>query len=172
MCWQKTKIKYLEFIVILIIRILNCEAEQWEMLYGDKDYLEEGGWTSCHAQQGDNTFLISQGNTGTVVLMDRRVGWSSPASSLQCFQRLNPKSLSVHPLQPHLFLTGTNKGGCFVFDVRTGGGKSLIKPVTELLGHSKSLSTCVFSPVSGNQVIISVATNSILFINRIISASF
>jgi len=133
-------------------RILNCEAEQWEMLYGDKDYLEEGGWTSCHAQQGDNTFLISQGNTGTVVLMDRRVGWSSPASSLQCFQRLNPKSLSVHPLQPHLFLTGTNKGGCFVFDVRTGGGKSLIKPVTELLGHSKSLSTCVFSPVSGNQV--------------------
>jgi len=133
-------------------RVLDCEHAQWEMLYGDKEYLEEGGWTSCHAQQGQDTFLISQGNTGTVVLVDRRVGWSSPVSSLQCFQRLNPKSLSVHPLQPHLFLTGTNKGGCFVFDVRTGGGKSLIKPVSELLGHSKSLSTCVFSPVSGDQV--------------------
>jgi len=133
-------------------RVLDCEHAQWEMLYGDKEYLEEGGWTSCHAQQGQDTFLISQGNTGTVVMVDRRVGWSSPVSSLQCFQRLNPKSLSVHPLQPHLFLTGTNKGGCFVFDVRTGGGKSLIKPVSELLGHSKSLSTCVFSPVSGNQV--------------------
>ena len=122
------------------------------MLYGDKDYLESGGWTSCHAQQSDHVFLVSQGNTGTVVVVDRRQGWSAPVSSLKCFDRLNPKSLSVHPSQTHLFLTGTNKAGCWVFDMRSPGAKSLVSPVSELLGHTKSLSTCVWSPGTGNQV--------------------
>ena len=133
-------------------RVLDCEQHTWQMLYGDKEYLEYGGWTSCHAQQSENTFLISQGNTGTVVLVDRRVGWSSPAAQLKCFDRLNPKSLSVHPVQSNLFLTGTNKAGCFIFDIRTATEKSLIKPVSELLGHTRSLSSCVFSRVTGDQV--------------------
>lgn len=128
-------------------RTLDCEKQCWSMLYGDKDYLESGGWVSNHAQCGENTFLISQGNTGHVVMVDRRVSWSAPARSIKCFDRLNPKSLSVHPLQSDLFMTGTNKGGVFIFDLRQDS-----RPVSELRGHTRSLSSCVFSRVSGAQV--------------------
>ena len=135
-------------------RILDTDTQQWTMLYGDKEYLEAHGWTSCHAQMTEDTFLISQGNTGNVVIVDKRQGWSSPAQTLNCFDRLNPKSLSVHPLQSHLFLCGTNKGGCFIYDLRSAKSesKSLVKPLSELRGHTKSLSSCVFSRVSGDQV--------------------
>lgn len=133
-------------------RVLDCGLGQWRMLYGEKKYLEDGGWTSCHAQQSPDTWLISQGNTGSVVLVDRRVGWELPTSTMKCFDRLNPKSLSVHPQQTNLYLTGTNKGGCFIFDLRMAGEKGLMTPVSELSGHSRSLSSCVFSKVSGDQV--------------------
>lgn len=133
-------------------RVLDCGLSQWRMVYGEKEYLEAGGWTSCHAQHSPDTWLISQGNTGTVVLVDTRVGWQSPTSRMKCYDRLNPKSLSVHPQQTSLFLTGTNKGGCYIFDLRTAGASSLMKPVSELSGHSRSLSSCVFSKVSGDQV--------------------
>ena len=80
-------------------------------------------------------------------MVDRRVSWSAPARSVKCFDRLNPKSLSVHPLQSDLFMTGTNKGGVFIFDLRQDS-----RPVSELRGHTRSLSSCVFSRVSGAQV--------------------
>ena len=133
-------------------RVLDCGLGQWRMLYGEKQYLENGGWTSCHAQQSPNTWLISQGNTGSVVLVDTRVGWELPSTTMKCFERLNPKSLSVHPKQPNVYLTGTNKGGCFIFDIRMARDSSLMTPVSELSGHSRSLSSCVFSRDTGDQV--------------------
>merc|ERR1712203_556987 len=67
--------------------------------------------------------------------------------------RLHAKSISCHPLKPHLLLTGTNKGGCFIFDVRSSRKSSgLLTPLVELQGASRSLSSCQFS-TSGNQVV-------------------
>lgn len=133
-------------------RVLDCESLQWEMLYGEQQYLEKGGWTSYHAQVCSNTWLISQGDTGSVVMVDRRVGWASPVSTCRVTDRVHPKSVNLHPLQPQYFLTGTNKGGCFVFDLRTASSsKSLMSPVSSLGGHTRSLSSCLFSR-TGDQV--------------------
>ena len=85
------------------------------MLYGEQQYLENGGWTSFHGQVCANTFLISQGDTGSVVILDRRVGWTSPVSTCRVTHRGLPRSVSVHPLQSQYFLTGTRQVNNFLF---------------------------------------------------------
>jgi len=136
-------------------RLFDMDKQEHTLLYGEKEFLESGGWTSCHAQVTPDTFLISQGTAGTVVMVDRRVAWSSPVTTYKVFDRLHPKTVSVHPLQNSLFLTANNKGGCYIFDTRKAGSSTskLLSPVTEFLGHTRSLSSCKFSPVSGNQVV-------------------
>jgi len=137
------------------VRLLDTEKQEHSMLYGEKEFLDWGGWASSHAQVSPDTFLISQGTNGKVVLVDRRVGWTSPVTIFNVFDRLHPKTLSVHPVHSNLFLTCNNKGGCYIFDARntTSSTTKLMEPVSELLGHTKSLSCCYFSPVTGNQVI-------------------
>eukprot|EP00090_Calanus_glacialis_P002643 TRINITY_DN11976_c0_g1_i1.p1 TRINITY_DN11976_c0_g1~~TRINITY_DN11976_c0_g1_i1.p1 ORF type:complete len:647 (-),score=230.67 TRINITY_DN11976_c0_g1_i1:29-1969(-) len=137
------------------VRLLDTEKQEHTMLYGEKEFLDWGGWISSHAQMSTDTFLISQGTNGKVVLVDRRVSWTSPVTIFNVFDRLHPKTLSVHPVHNNLFLTCNNKGGCYIFDARntTNSTTKLLEPVSELLGHTKSLSCCYFSPVTGNQVI-------------------
>jgi len=136
-------------------RMLDTERQEHTILYGEKEFIEQGGWTSWHSQVSADTFLISQGKTGTLALVDRRVGWESPATKYKVFDRLHAKTISVHPLQNNIFLTCNNKGGCYIFDTRktTKSSNELMTPISELLGHTKSLSSCLFSPTTGNQVV-------------------
>merc|ERR1719483_1556194 len=136
-------------------RMLDTDRQEHTMVYGEKEFLEQGGWTSWHSQVSADTFLISQGKAGTLALVDRRVGWESPATKYKVFDRLHAKTISVHPLQNNIFLTCNNKGGCYIFDTRKTAKSSneLMTPISELLGHTKSLSSCLFSPITGNQVV-------------------
>jgi len=135
-------------------RLFDTTKQEYLMIYGEQEFIDWGGWTSWHEQVSPDTFLISRGNSGTVVLVDRRVGWQSAASKFQVFDRTHAKTLSAHPVNRNLFVTGNNKCGCFIFDTRTGTKSSkLMEPTTELLGHTKSLSSCQFSQVTGNQVV-------------------
>merc|ERR1712123_419192 len=133
-------------------RMLDTERQEHTILYGEKEFLEQGGWTSWHSQVSADTFLISQGKAGTLALVDRRVGWESRATKYKVFDRLHAKTISVHPLQNNIFLTCNNKGGCYIFDTRktTKSSNELMTPISELLGHTKSLSSCLFSPTTGN----------------------
>merc|ERR1712032_1439168 len=98
------------------------------------------------------TLLVSLGNEGKVAQVDRRVG-TSAVSTFNLFDRLHAKSVSCNPLKPHLLLTGTNKGGCFIYDLRSSRKSSgLLTPLVELQGATRSLSSCQFSP-SGSQVV-------------------
>merc|ERR1711892_963855 len=136
-------------------RMLDTERQEHTIIYGEKEFIEQGGWTSWHSQVSADTFLISRGKTGALALVDRRVGWESPATKYKVFDRLHAKTISVHPLQNNIFLTCNNKGGCYIFDTRktTKSSNELMTPISELLGHTKSLSSCLFSPITGNQVV-------------------
>merc|ERR1711892_90437 len=136
-------------------RMLDTERQEHTIIYGEKEFIEQGGWTSWHSQGSADTFLISQCKAGTLALVDRRVGWESPATKYKVFDRLHAKTISVHPLQNNIFLTCNNKGGCYIFDTRktTKSSNELMTPISELLGHTKSLSSCLFSPITGNQVV-------------------
>ena len=84
-----------------------------------------------------NTFLITLGNHGSVARVDTRVG-VLPVSTYHLLDKSHAKSISCHPLQPHLLLAGTNKGGCSIFDLRSNPGKDhLLVPATSLLGATR-----------------------------------
>jgi len=149
-------------------RMLDMEKQEHVMIYGEKEFLYDGGWTTCHAQRCPDTFLVSQGTSGTVVMVDRRVSWEKPVSIAKLFDRVAPKSVSVHPVQNNYFLVGNNKAGVFIFDIRnasTSATSQLITPVSELIGHTRSLSSCQFSPVTGNQVVTMGSDDKVMLFN-------
>ena len=90
-----------------------------------------------HFQDSANTFLITLGNHGSVVKVDTRVG-VLPVATYHLLDKSHAKSISCHPLQPHLLLTGTNKGGCSIFDLRSSpASNGLLVPATSLLGATR-----------------------------------
>ena len=100
---------------------IYCEWRQWS------DYF----------QDSMNTFLITLGNQGSVARVDTRVG-VLPVATFHLLDKSHAKSISCHPLQPHLLLTGTNKGGCGIFDLRSSPGRDgLFVPATSLLGATR-----------------------------------
>ena len=121
-------------------RSLDVGHGSSSLLYCDPAFLEAGGWASYHCQPEASSFLVSLGNQGTVVRVDPRQG-ALPVASYPLFHRMHAKTISCHPLQPNLLLTGHNKGGVFIFDLRCGPAKGgLLQPVTELLGAARSAS--------------------------------
>jgi len=121
-------------------------------MFYDENFLEDGGWTSFHCQDSAHTLLVSLGNAGSVAQVDRRVG-TSAVSTFNLFDRLHAKSISCNPSKPHLVATGTVKGGCFIYDLRSARKSSgLLTPLVELEGASRSLSSCQFS-TSGTQLV-------------------
>ena len=88
-------------------------------------------------QDSANTFLITLGNHGSVVKVDTRVG-VLPVATYHLLDKSHAKSISCHPLQSHLLLTGTNKGGCSIFDLRScPASNGLLVPATSLLGATR-----------------------------------
>jgi len=149
-------------------RMLDMEKQEHIMIYGEKEFLYDGGWTTCHAQRCPDTFLVSQGTAGTVVMVDRRVGWEKPVSIANLFHRVAPKSISIHPVQNNYFVVGNNKAGVFIFDIRNASSSAtsqLMTPVSELIGHTRSLSSCQFSPVTGNQVVTMGSDDKVMLFN-------
>ena len=119
------------------VRCLDAEKQESSLVFHDESFMNEGGWTSFHCQDTAHTLLVSLGNQGSVVQVDQRVG-TSAVSTFKLFDRLHAKSISCHPLKPHLLLTGTNKGGCFIFDVRSSRKSSgLLTPLLELQGATR-----------------------------------
>ena len=102
-----------------------------------------------HFQDTANTFLITLGNHGSVVKVDKRVG-VLPVATYPLLDKSHAKSISCHPLQPHLLLTGTNKGGCSIFDLRSSpASNGLLVPATSLLGATRfEIFAIYFSSIS------------------------
>jgi len=135
-------------------RITDIQNMEHRLLYGDEKFLDLGGaYTTFHSQIDANTFLVAKGRTGLIGLVDIRSGYESTVQEFHVFERVSAKSLEVHPVQANLFLTANNKAGVYIFDIRHQGKKHLMEPVCELTGHTKSVSSATFSPVTGNKVL-------------------
>jgi len=130
------------------VRTLDIEKQQHRLIFGDT----EGGYSTYHCQTGQNTFLITRGSCGMVGLVDSRVSNVKMAQDYQVFHRTSPKTVDLHPVQQNYFLCPNNKAGCSIFDMRKGSGKAVMSPVCEFIGHTKALSSAMFSPLTGNRV--------------------
>ncbi|XP_061923122.1 WD repeat-containing protein 76-like isoform X4 [Entelurus aequoreus] len=93
---------------------------------------------------------------GNVAIVDRR----TPGTSHESFHSLDPKVLrcvSVHPLQQQYVVVAKNRE-VSIYDIRSLKMNES-QPVCQLNGHSLSISSCFFSPCTGNRVITSCKDN-------------
>ncbi|NWX34294.1 WDR76 protein, partial [Notiomystis cincta] len=103
------------------------------------DFLEESA----------STAIVSQWD-GAVAVVDRRTpGVSSELSADIGFRRT--RTVHVHPLNRQYFLAAGALDVC-VFDVRYLKAKRN-KPLSSLTGHTKSVASAYFSPVTGSRVV-------------------
>ncbi|XP_039578970.1 WD repeat-containing protein 76, partial [Passer montanus] len=104
------------------------------------DFLEENACTA----------IVSQW-AGPVALVDRRTpGVSSELSVDIGFRRI--RTVHVHPVKKQYFLAAGSVDVC-VFDVRYLRNTKENKPLSTLTGHTKSVASAYFSPVTGSRVV-------------------
>ncbi|XP_016156289.1 PREDICTED: WD repeat-containing protein 76 [Ficedula albicollis] len=106
---------------------------------------------SCFDFLGENacTAIVSHWDGG-VAVVDRRTPGVSPELSADLgFRRT--RTVHVHPLNRHYFLAAGSLDVC-VFDVRYLKAKGN-KPLSSLPGHTKSVASAYFSPVTGSRVV-------------------
>ncbi|XP_030136872.4 WD repeat-containing protein 76 [Taeniopygia guttata] len=104
------------------------------------DFLEENA----------STAIVSQW-AGPVAVVDRRTpGVSSELTVDIGFRRT--RTVHVHPVKKQYFLAAGSVDVC-VFDVRYLRNTKENNPLSSLTGHSKSVASAYFSPVTGNRVV-------------------
>jgi len=81
--------------------------------------------------------------------VDTRVGAASRVRDYQVYQQVSARTPTVHPLRRHLVLCQNTKGRCDAFDLR--GKTKQAQAVLSLEGHTRALSSAVFSPLTGAQ---------------------
>ncbi|NWR42708.1 WDR76 protein, partial [Regulus satrapa] len=116
------------------------------------DFLEEN---ACSA-------IVSQWD-GAVAVVDRRTPGASPQLSADIgFSRT--RTVHVHPVDKQYFLAAGSVDVC-VFDVRYLKAKGN-KPLSSLPGHTRSVASAYFSPVTGSRVVTVCADDRLSWIHE------
>lgn len=134
------------------VRLFDIQHQKSSVLFGfDED---DSAYTTYHAQVDKDCFLVSLGRSGLVGLIDPRVSNTSTSANFKVYEKASPKMVSLHPTQRHLFVAPSSKGDCGIFDMRNPGkGKTLMKPIKQLIGHGKAISSAKFSSVTGCRIV-------------------
>ncbi|KAM7010749.1 WD repeat-containing protein 76 [Passerculus sandwichensis] len=88
---------------------------------------------------------------GPVAVVDRRTPGVSPELSVDIGFR-KTRTVHVHPVNKQYFLAAGSVHVC-VFDVRYLRNTKENKPLSSLTGHTKSVASAYFSPVTGSRVV-------------------
>ena len=131
------------------VRCFDLDAQKVLLIYGDE---EDDAYTTYHAQLDAHTFLVTLGSSGNIGVVDIRESNMSMSRMLPVFPRISPKTVDIHPLKRDLFLAPNNKAECAIFDIRSTKKSGLMNPILKLCGHTKSISSAFFSPVSGKSI--------------------
>jgi len=132
-------------------RIFDIEKLEHRVLYGDQDFIDNGGYLTSYAQIDAHSFLVAKGKAGCVGLVDTRTDNKSTVQEFQLFDRTTVRCIDVHPTNNNLLLAAWRT--CCIFDIRNKGTGRLMDPICTLEGHGKTQSSASFSPLSGNKVI-------------------
>ncbi|XP_049573965.1 WD repeat-containing protein 76 [Syngnathus scovelli] len=134
------------------LRCMDVEKGALDDVYNMEDDLKTFDFLSH-----DCSTLVVGHWCGNVAIVDRR----TPGTSHESLHSLDPKVLrcvSVHPVQQQYFAVAESRV-VNIYDVRCLKTKS--QPVSQLQGHSLSISSCYFSPCTGNRVVTSCMDNYI-----------
>ncbi|NXO87470.1 WDR76 protein, partial [Sitta europaea] len=111
-------------------------------------------------EQSASTAIVSHW-AGAVALVDRRTGGTPELSADIGFRRT--RTVHVHPMNKQYFLAAGSVDVC-VFDVRYLKAK-MNKPLSSLTGHTKSVASAYFSPVTGSRVVTVCADDKLRIFN-------
>ncbi|NXW41679.1 WDR76 protein, partial [Nyctiprogne leucopyga] len=113
----------------------------------------------CRSEEGFSSFDFLEDNActavvghwdGDVAVVDRRTpGTSSELSADIGFNRT--RTVHVHPVKKQYFIAAGSVDVC-IYDVRYLRSEGN-EPVSSLKGHTKSVASAYFSPVTGNRVV-------------------
>ncbi|XP_075934129.1 WD repeat-containing protein 76 [Anarhichas minor] len=129
------------------VRCMDVEKAVFSDVYDIKEGLKTFDFMSH-----DCLTLVVGNWFGKVAIVDRR----TPGNTHESLHLLDPKTLrcvSVHPLQKHYFAVAESKV-VNIYDSRYLK-KTKSQAVSELHGHSLSISSAYFSPRTGNRVLTS-----------------
>ncbi|XP_077418969.1 WD repeat-containing protein 76 [Vanacampus margaritifer] len=135
------------------LRCMDVEKGAFDDVYDIEDGLKTFDFLSH-----DCSTLVVGDWYGNVAVVDRR----TPGTSHESLHSLDPKVLrcvSVHPLQQQYFAVSESRV-VSIYDVRHLK-KTRSQAVCQLQGHSLSISSCYFSPCTGNRVVTSCMDNFI-----------
>nr|XP_028561959.1 WD repeat-containing protein 76 isoform X1 [Podarcis muralis] len=130
---------------------------------------EEDDLSSFDFLAADASTLIVGMWDGEVAVVDQR----TPGASAELFVELNSKTtrtIHTNPLSRHYFVAA-GAGDVDIYDVRHLKASGS-KPVVSLAGHTKSVASAYFSPVTGNRVLTTCADDTLrIFETTCISSS-
>ncbi|KAM9366690.1 WD repeat-containing protein 76 [Symphorus nematophorus] len=135
------------------LRCMDVEKAVFEDVYDIDDGLKTFDFLSH-----DCSTLVVGNFFGEVAIVDRR----TPGNSHESLHSVDPKTLrciSVHPLQKQYMAVAESKV-VSIYDSRCLK-KTKSQAVSELHGHSLSISSAYFSPCTGNRVLTSCMDNNI-----------
>jgi len=133
------------------VRIFDINEKKSSVLFGVPE--DDASYTTYHAQVDKDCFLVTLGRTGLVGLIDKRISHLKPATNFKLYDKVSPKVVSLHPIKRNLFLAPSNKGDCAIYDMRNATKNGVMKPLTQLIGHTKAISSAFFSPKTGSRVV-------------------
>ncbi|NWW01084.1 WDR76 protein, partial [Oreocharis arfaki] len=125
-----------------------CRSEE---NFSSFDFLEENA----------STAIVGHWDGGVAVVDRRTPGMSSELSADIGFRRT--RTVHVHPVNKQYFLAAGSVDVC-VFDVRYLKAKGN-KPLSSLPGHTKSVASAYFSPVTGSRVVTVCADDKLRIFN-------
>ena len=141
------------------VRIFDINAQSSSVLFAYPE--DSSNYCTYHCQLTNSTYLVSVGKAG-ICLIDSRQPHDKTAANFNVYEKASPKMVSAHPLKQDYFLAPSSKGDCAIFDRRNpSSGSKLMKPVVNLIGHTKALSSAKFSPLTGSQVVTVAYDNKI-----------
>ncbi|AWP01830.1 putative WD repeat-containing protein 76-like [Scophthalmus maximus] len=135
------------------LRCMDVEKAVFDEVYDIED-----GLKSFDFMTHDCSTLVVGNWYGEVAIVDRR----TPGNTHESVHSMDPKSLrcvNVHPLQKHYFAVAESKM-VSIYDSRCLK-KTKCQAVSQLHGHSLSISSAYFSPCTGNRVLTSCMDNHI-----------
>ncbi|XP_042263701.1 WD repeat-containing protein 76 [Thunnus maccoyii] len=135
------------------LRCMDVEKSVFDDVYDIDDGLKTFDFMSH-----DCLTLLVGNWYGEVAIVDRR----TPGNSHESLHSLDPKTLrcvSVHPLQKQYFAVAESRV-VSIYDSRCLK-KTTSQAVSQLHGHSLSISSAYFSPCTGNKVLTSCMDNHI-----------
>ncbi|KAG8001420.1 WD repeat-containing protein 76 [Nibea albiflora] len=133
------------------LRCMDVEKAVFDDVYDIDDGLKTFDFMSR-----DCSTLVVGNFYGEVAIIDRR----TPGNSHESLHSMDPKTLrcvSVHPLQRQYFAVAESKV-VSIYDSRCLK-KTKSQTVSQLLGHSLSISSAYFSPCTGNRVLTTCMDN-------------